>query len=58
MISPLVYSSSLVTEGYRDCSVFTEVEVVAIVMVVGGNPSNPDAGRVLAGEDPYRVVVL
>lgn len=51
-------SPSLVTQGYCDCSVFTEVEVVAIVMVVGGDPSNPHASRVLAGEDPYRVVVL
>lgn len=51
-------SASLVTQGYCDCSVFTEVEVIAIVMVVGGNPSNPHAGRVLTGEDSHRVVVL
>ncbi len=51
-------SSSLITQGHGDCSVFTEVEVVAIVMVVGGNPSNPDAGWVLTSEDSYRVVVL
>lgn len=48
--SPLVDSASLVTQGYGDCSVFTEVEVIAIVMVVGGNPSNPHASRVLTGE--------
>lgn len=51
-------SPSLVSQGYGDCSVFTEVEVVAIVVVVGGNPSNPHTGRVLTSEDPYRVVVL
>lgn len=58
MLSPLMDSSSLVTQGYGDCTVFTEVEVVAIVMVVGGNPSNPHTGRVLTSKDPYRVVVL
>lgn len=45
--------SSLVTQGYSDCSVFTQVEVVAIVMVVGGNPSNPHGSRVLTSKDPY-----
>lgn len=51
-------SASLITQGYGDRSVFTEVEVIAIVMVVGSNPSNPHAGRVLTGEDSHRVVVL
>lgn len=51
-------SSSFVTQCNGDSAVFTEVEVVAVVMVVGGNPSNPHAGRVLASEDPYRVIVL
>lgn len=55
---PLMDSTSLVTQGYGDCSVFTEAEVVAIVMVVGGNPSNPHASRVLTSKDPHRVVVL
>lgn len=55
---PLMDSTSLVTQGHGDCSVFTEVEVVAIVMIVGGNPSNPHASRVLTSKDPYRVVVL
>lgn len=51
-------SSSLVTQGYSDRSVFTEAEIVAVVMVVGGNPSNPHTGGVLPSEDPYRVIVL
>lgn len=51
-------SSSLVTQGYGDRSVFAEVEIVAKVMVVGGHPSNPHTGRVLTSEDPHRVVVL
>lgn len=51
-------SSSLVTQRNGYCSVFTEVEVVAIVMIVGGNPSNPHTGRVLTSEDPHRVIVL
>lgn len=55
---PLMDPSSLVTQCYGDCSVFTQVEVVAIVMVVGGNPSNPHGSRVLTSKDPYRVVVL
>lgn len=55
---PLMDSTSLVSQGHGDCPVFTEVEVVAIVMIVGGNPSNPHASRVLTSKDPYRVVVL
>lgn len=51
-------SSPLVTKGYGDRSVFTEVEVVAIVMVVWSNPSNPHASRVLTSKDPHRMVVL
>lgn len=51
-------ASSLVTQGYGDRSVFTEVEVVAVVMVVGGYPPNPHTGGVLTSKDPYRVVVL
>lgn len=51
-------SSSLITQGYSNCSVFTEVKIVAIVMVVGGNPANPHASRVLTSKDPHRVVVL
>lgn len=58
LVLPLMDSTSLVTQGHGDCSVFTEVEVVAIVMIVGGNPSNPHASRVLTSKDPYRVVVL
>lgn len=46
--SPLMDSSTLVTQGYGHSSIFPEVVVVAIVMVVGGDPSNPHTGRVLA----------
>lgn len=51
-------SSTFITQGYSDSSVLAEVEIVAIVMVVGGNPSNPHTGRVLTCKDSHRVVVL
>lgn len=51
-------SSTFVSQSYSHCPVFAEVEVVAIVMVVGGYPSNPHTGRVLTCKDPHRVVVL
>lgn len=51
-------SPPLVTKGHGDRSVFTEVEVVAIVMVVWSNPSDPHASRVLTSKDPHRMVVL
>lgn len=51
-------SSPLVTKGHGYRSVFTEVEVVAIVMVVWSNPSDPHASRVLTSKDPHRMVIL
>lgn len=51
-------SSAFVSQGDCDCSVFAQVEVVAIVVVVGRNPPDPHTCRVLASEDPDRVVVL
>lgn len=53
MVLPLVDSSSLITQGYSHCSNFAEVEVVAIVVVVGGYPPNPHTGRVLTSKDPH-----
>lgn len=46
-------SSTLVTQGYSHSSIFPEVVVVAIVMVVRGDPSNPHTGRVLTSEDSH-----
>lgn len=51
-------STAFVAQGYRDCPVFTQVEVVAIVMVIRRNPSDPHASRVLTSKDPNGVVVL
>lgn len=51
-------SSAFITQGYCDCPVFAQVEVVAIVVVIRRNPSDPHASRVLTSKDPYRVVVL
>ena len=51
-------SAAFVTQGYCDCAVFAQVEVVAIVVVIRCNPSDPHASRVLTSKDPYRVVVL
>lgn len=51
--SPLMDTSTLVTQGHSHSSIFAEVVVVAIVMVVGGDPSNPHTGRVLACEDSH-----
>lgn len=51
-------SSPLVSQRHGDRSVFTQVEVVVVVMVVRSYPSNPHASRVLASKDPHRVVVL
>lgn len=58
MTLPLMNSTAFVAQGYRDCPVFTQVEVVAIVMVIRRNPSDPDASRVLTSKDPNGVVVL
>lgn len=51
-------SSPLVAERHGDRSVFAQVEVVVVVVVVRSYPSNPHASRVLTGKDPHRVVVL
>lgn len=51
-------SSAFITQGYCDCPVFAQVEVVAIVVVIRRNPSDPHTSRVLTSKDPYRVVVL
>lgn len=58
MTLPLMNSTAFVAQGYRDCPVFTQVEVVAIVMVIRRNPSDPHASRVLTSKDPNGVVVL
>lgn len=50
---PLMDPSPFIPQGYSDCSVFAEVEVVAIVMVVRSNPANPHTSRVLTGKDPH-----
>lgn len=55
---PLMNSPTFVTQGYRDRPVFTQVEVVAAVMVIRRDPSDPHASRVLTSKDPDRVVVL
>lgn len=57
-ILPLMNSAALVTQGYCDCPVFAQVEVVAVVVVIRCNPSDPHASRVLTSKDSYRVVVL
>lgn len=49
---------TLVSKGNRHRPVLTEVEVVAIVMVVRGDPAHPHAGWILTSEYPDRVVVL
>lgn len=51
-------SAALVTQGHCDCSVFAQVEAVAIVVVIRRNPSDPHACGVLTSKDSYRVVVL
>lgn len=51
-------SSAFVAQGDCDCSVFAQVEVVAVVVVVRRNPPDPHPSRVLASEDPDGVVVL
>lgn len=51
-------SAAFVTQGYCDCPVFAQAEVVAIVVVIRRNPSDPHASRVLTSKDPHRVVVL
>lgn len=55
---PLMNSPAFVTQGYRDRPVFTQVEVVAAVMVIRRDPSDPHASRVLTSKDSDRVVVL
>lgn len=49
---------SLISKGYGDRAILTEVEVVAMVMVVRGDPAHPHTGWVLPGKHPHRVVVL
>lgn len=51
-------SATFVPQGYCDCPVFAQVEVVATVVVIRRNPPDPHASRVLTSKDPYRVVVL
>ena len=50
--------TTLVSQGNCHRPVLTEVEVVAIVMVVGGDPAHPHTGWILTSEHPDRVVVL
>lgn len=58
LVLPLINSPTFITQGYCDCTVFAQVEVIAIVVVIRRNPSDPHASRVLASKDPYRVVIL
>lgn len=53
-----MYPPSLISQSNSDCSVLTEAEVVAIVMVVRSDPTHPHTGGVLTRENPHRVVVL
>ena len=57
-VLPLVDAASLVSQGYGDRAHLGEAEVLAVVMVVGGDPAHPDRRGVLSRKHPDRVVVL
>lgn len=45
-----MHATPLVSEGHRHGAVLAEVKVVAVVMIVGGDPTDPHAGRILTRE--------
>lgn len=49
---------TFISQSYRDSPILTEVEVVAIVMVVRGDPAHPHTGWVLSSKNSHRMVVL
>lgn len=56
--SPVIYVAFVISHSHSNTANFGEVKGLIILMVVRGDPANPNTRGLLAGKDPQGVVIL